>query len=85
MIDAQHDLDEQDDLTLVYMYGFKNGTDSLKDEIERLRAALQEVVEYHIPSIPDAFGSDELAWAHRQHGRLRNIARAALAEEKTDD
>ena len=26
----------QDDLTLVYMFGYKNGKDSLKDEIERL-------------------------------------------------
>ena len=28
--------EEQDDLTLVYMFGYKNGKDSLKDEIERL-------------------------------------------------
>jgi len=29
-------IEDLDDLTLVYMYGFKNGKDSLKDEIERL-------------------------------------------------
>jgi len=28
--------EDLDDLTLIYMYGFKNGKDSLKDEIERL-------------------------------------------------
>ena len=28
--------EEQDDLTLVYMFGYKNGKDSLKAEIERL-------------------------------------------------
>jgi len=34
--------EEQDDLTLVYMYGFKNGEQGMKAEIERLRAALRE-------------------------------------------
>jgi hypothetical protein len=34
--------EEQDDLTLVYMFGYKNGRDSMKEEIERLRAALLE-------------------------------------------
>jgi hypothetical protein len=29
-------IEDLDDLTLIYMYGFKNGKDSLKDEIERL-------------------------------------------------
>jgi hypothetical protein len=38
-------IEELDDLTLVYMYGAKNGRDSMKDEIERLRAALLEIVE----------------------------------------
>jgi len=28
--------EEQDDLTLVYMFGYKNGKDSMKAEIERL-------------------------------------------------
>ena len=32
--------EELDDLTLVYMYGAKNGRDSMKDEIDRLREAL---------------------------------------------
>jgi hypothetical protein len=32
--------EEQDDLTLVYMCGFKNGEQGMKAEIERLRAAL---------------------------------------------
>jgi hypothetical protein len=36
--------EDLDDLTLVYMYGAKNGRDSMKDEIERLREALREVI-----------------------------------------
>jgi hypothetical protein len=37
-------IEELDDLTLVYMYGAKNGRDSMKDEIERLRAALEKLI-----------------------------------------
>lgn len=37
--------EEQDDLTLVYMFGFKNGRNSTKDENERLRAALRGVTD----------------------------------------
>jgi hypothetical protein len=33
--------EEQDDLTLVYMFGYKNGKDSMKAENERLRMALK--------------------------------------------
>lgn len=36
--------EEQDDLTLVYMFGFKNGKESMKAENERLRAALRGVL-----------------------------------------
>jgi hypothetical protein len=36
-------IEELDDLTLVYMYGAKNGRDSMKEEIERLRAALRTI------------------------------------------
>ena len=39
-------IEELDDLTLVYMYGAKNGRDSMKDEIERLRAALNDVAQF---------------------------------------
>jgi hypothetical protein len=35
--------EKQDDLTLVYMFGYKNGKDSMKAENERLRAVLQEM------------------------------------------
>ena len=35
--------EEQDDLTLVYMFGYKNGKDSMKVENDRLRAALREI------------------------------------------
>lgn len=36
-------IEELDDLTLVYMYGYKNGRDSMKDEIDRLRDALRTI------------------------------------------
>ena len=36
-------IEELDDLTLVYMYGAKNGRDSMKDEIDRLREALRRI------------------------------------------
>ena len=38
-------IEELDDLTLVYMYGFKNGKDSLKDEVERLLLIEQGAAE----------------------------------------
>ena len=43
-------IEELDDLTLVYMYGAKNGRDSMKDENERLRAALQAIAQCRIPA-----------------------------------
>ena len=45
--------EEQDDLTLVYMFGYKNGKDSMKVENERLRAALQRIVDYGLVSSAD--------------------------------
>ena len=45
--------EEQDDLTLVYMFGYKNGKDSMKAEIKRLRAALQRIVDYGLVSYAD--------------------------------
>ena len=38
-------IEDLDDLTLIYMYGFKNGKDSLKDEIERLLLIKQGAAE----------------------------------------
>ena len=68
--------EEQDDLTLVYMFGFKNGRNSTKDEIKRLRAALLEIVEEcrNNPIVID-----------RMIDRIEETARAALVGEKTDD
>ena len=68
--------EEQDDLTLVYMFGFKNGRNSTKDEIERLRTALR-------------YYASDAAWTIAQvegaYGDYGQIARVALEEEKTDD
>ena len=52
--------------------------EALEAEVARLRAALTEIADRHIPDQPAGFGGDELEWAQRQHGSLRAIARAAL-------
>lgn len=69
--------EEQDDLTLVYMFGFKNGRNSTKDEINRLRAALLEISELE-PEGP--LGNDCMAVSYASE-----TARAALEGEKSDD
>ena len=66
-------IEELDDLTLVYMYGAKNGRDSMKDENERMRAALQEIAWIATPDHEEA-----------RH-KATEIARAALEGEKIDD
>ena len=68
--------EEQDDLTLVYMFGYKNGKDSMKAENKRLRAALLEIVEEcrNDPTVID-----------RMIDRIEETARAALEGEKSDD
>ena len=68
--------EEQDDLTLVYMFGYKNGKDSMKAENERLRAALLEIVEEcrNDPIVLD-----------RMIDRIEETARAALEGVKSDD
>ena len=72
-------IEELDDLTLVYMYGAKNGRDSMKEEIERLRAALERIAQRPIPvRIP---GRVEL-WSLAV--RMQETAIAALEGEKTD-
>jgi len=67
-------IEDLDDLTLVYMYGAKNGRDSMKEEIDRLRAALR-TIGYGPPDEGDKL-------------QLLNLfvetARAALEGEKTD-
>lgn len=65
----------QDDLTLVYMFGYKNGKGSMKAENKRLRAALLEIVEEcrNNPIVID-----------RMIDRIEETARAALGEEKSD-
>ena len=50
----------------------------LTAENERLRAALREIDERHIPDQPSALDIDEADYVRRQHTELRRIARAAL-------
>jgi hypothetical protein len=71
-------IEELDDLTLVYMYGAKNGRDSMKDEIERLRAALRQLAE--IDKIENGFIRIKEVIHY-----TRFMARAALEGEKTND
>ena len=69
----------QDDLTLVYMFGYKNGKDSMKAENKRLLEALQAIAQCPIPvRIP---GRVEL-WSLAV--QMQETAIAAL-REKTDD
>lgn len=56
----------------------------LRAEVERLRGALEEIRDRHIPDQPSGFGGDELEWATRQHHALRHIAREALKETRHD-
>jgi hypothetical protein len=78
--------EEQDDLTLVYMYGFKNGEQSMKAEIVRLRAEIDRRDEL----IQDVIESWDW-WQVDTYDRCASVisdairdARAALAREKTD-
>ena len=65
-------IEELDDLTLVYMYGAKNGRDSMKDEIERLRAELRRIAHAPHGKVYCANGHEEAVL----------IARAALEAMK---
>lgn len=72
--------EELDDLTLVYMYGAKNGRDSMKDEIERLRDALERIAQRPIPlKLPGRVELWNLAV------QMQETAIAALEGEATDD
>ena len=68
-------IEELDDLTLVYMYGAKNGRDSMKEEIDRLRAELRRIAHAPHGKVYCADGHEEAVL----------IARAALEGEKKDD
>ena len=67
--------EEQDDLTLVYMFGFRKGQDSMKDEIERMRDALRRISHAPHGKVYCADGHEDAVL----------IARAALEGEKKDD
>jgi plasmid stabilization system protein ParE len=67
--------EEQDDLTLVYMFGFRKGQDSMKDEIERMRDALRRISHAPRGKVYCADGHEEAVL----------IARAALEGERTND
>lgn len=54
---------------------------SYKEEVERLRGALETIANLHIPDQPAHFGGDELEWAQRHVGTLRRLAIEALTKE----
>ena len=66
--------EDLDDLTLVYMYGAKNGRDSMKDEIDRLRAALRTI----------GYGPPDEGDKLQLLNMFVETARAALEGGKTD-
>ena len=67
-------IEDLDDLTLVYMYGAKNGRDSMKEEIDRLRAALRTI----------GYGPPDEGDKLQLLNMFVETARAALEGEKTD-
>ena len=72
-------IEQLDDLTLCYMDGFKNGQESMKAEIKRLRAALERIAQRPIPlKLPGRLELWSLAV------RMQETAIAALEGEKTD-
>ena len=64
--------DEEDDLTLVYMWAFKKGEESAKSRIEELEAALRNINNRL---------NDNDSWL-AQSIDCRNIAATALGEKR---
>ena len=52
--------------------------EAFRAENEKLRAALVEIKDRHIPDQPSALDIDEATYITRQYAELRRIARAAL-------
>ena len=67
--------EEQDDLTLVYMFGFKNGRNSMKAENNRLWEALRRIAHAPHGKMYCADGHEEAVL----------IARAAIEGEASHD
>jgi hypothetical protein len=55
--------------------------DAVRAEAAWLREALEEIERGHVPSMPMTEVVDELVWTQMWVGRLRKIARAALAQK----
>ena len=51
---------------------------TLRAENERLREALCEIGDRHIPSEPATYGGSEYDWVVRQYAAIRAIAKEAL-------
>lgn len=58
--------------------------EAVEAENARLREALSEIANRHIPDQSAASGGDELDWAIRQYTELRAIARCAVKQENSD-
>ena len=63
--------EEQDDLTLVYMFGFRKGRDSIRAEVQQLEVALRRIAHAPHGKVYCADGHEEAVL----------IARAALGGE----
>lgn len=50
----------------------------LRAENERMRDALREIGDRHIPSEPATYGGSEYDWVVRQYAAIRAIAKEAL-------
>lgn len=61
-----------------------DGFEQSREVIRKLRAALQEIVDRHIPDQPAAVDVDELTWAKMHVEKLCGIAAKALKEIPND-
>jgi len=75
--------EEQDDFTRVYMYGFKNGEQSMKAEIERLRAEIAHDRDQRLAAVVAVVRQCEITLSLPYW--FEDKIRAALEGERTND
>ena len=76
---------KQDDLTLVYMWAYKQAKEEYRDRIEELEAALRESYKFEETLMRISHLADQhpvFDDALKAYTRCASIARAALGEKK---
>jgi hypothetical protein len=70
-----------EDVAFLREKGFSQTADEIERltaEVDRLRGALSEIAERHVPDQPMALDIPEVDYIRRQHTELRRMAREAL-------